>query len=470
MSERVEFNAALKNAIDEKTTWFNSEELPKLLEGYRLLHTCIKNLYDLLAKRALITPDPYKLEKKITDIEIPDETPFSEKDIAVIIGARFSDYESVMDFVCTYYKFSVENFSLAKIKKFHELNNTFQWTNMSVNNTRVNTKALASLIPELKRNMPQISLSVISESLSKSSKAVKDITKILEELAQFKREEYKFKIRNQIMSANEFDWSKVTDGTSEITEIKRLFPSIMKKVPFYSELVNEIADEDFSETKDEFQKRTLAILSVTQVQAKPEKESVNTKQILMEVLHILSALYPEYSSIAEKLRENNHTLEGSKNTAFKKLIRVIRKAFNLKEPPSIFKLVIVDQQKQTKTSKEIDINIFISNLERKAYFMATIGDSGTPEYKRIQASDETQILQFCSKQISENKETQILLESIDEYFKTNCGVQDRSKIKGLKIDLVSCKNILVKANQRRAEYLAYIDERDQMKKLGISDE
>ena len=38
------------------------------------------------------------------------------------------------------------------------------------------------------------------------------------------------------------------------------------------------------------------------------------------------------------------------------------------------------------------------------------------------------------------------------------------------IQYASVKNTLVKTNQRRAEYVALIEEQEQMKKLGITDE
>ncbi len=469
MSERAEFTTNLKAACDAKKAWFNAEELPSLLESYRLLHTCVKNLYDLFVKRAIISPDPYKLERKITDIELPAEDAFADSDASVVVGARFSDYESMLDFICTYFKFSVENFPLSTIKKLSELNGSFQWTNMSTNNSKVNTKGLALLLVEVHRNLPQLSLSMVSDSLSKSSKASVEVTRILKELSDFKREEYKLQIRTQILSSKDFDWQKVTEQTSEVAEIKRLFPSAMGKTPYYSELIQEIAEEDFSIKKAELQARTLALLAVRQVQVKTKKESVDTKLILMETLHTISTLSPEFSAISGKLSDNYRILEGSKANFVRKIIKAIRKAFNMKEPPVIFKVVVEDAAKQTKQVREIDINIFIENLERKANFFSVIDDVSSSEFKRITSSSEDQILQFVNKQISESNETLALLGAVDEYFKTNCASADRPKIKGLKIDLVSVKNILVKSNQRRAEYVSYIDEINQMKKLGITD-
>lgn len=470
MSERVEFTAALRTAVEKKTEWFDTAELPELLENYRLLHTCVRNIYDLLLKRSAITPDPYKLEKKITSIEIPDESTFSESDTSVILGARFSDYESMLDYLCTYFKFSSDSISLATIKKLNELNNAFQWTNMSVNNSKTNTKALAALISEVRRNLPVLSQSMITDSISKSGRACSEITRILKELSEFKREEYKLTVRTKVLGNPSFDWNKAKDGTEEIAEIKRIFVQSLGKTPYYSELIQEISDEDFSSKKDEFQAKALFSLEVKAPEVKKKKETVDTKAFLMETIRTLSLLSPEYASIAEKLNENNRILEKSKTTVFKKLMKKIRKAFNIKEPPVIFRIVIVDQQKQTKQARDIDINVFISNLERKSNFMSVIGNSASAEHKRIESSSEEQILQFVNKQISDNSETNVLLGAIDEYFKTNCAAQDRSKIKGLKIDLVSVKNILVKANTKRSEYVSYIEEREQMRKMGISDD
>ena len=151
--DRIEFVEALKNSIAEKSAWLNSTELPKMLESYRLLHTCVHNLYDMLVKRALITPDPYKLEKKISTIQAPADSPYIESERALVIGSRFSDYETMLDFICTYFKFSVENLDLPKIKKLIELNNSFQWTNMSMNNTKTNTRGLAVLIMDISQKV-----------------------------------------------------------------------------------------------------------------------------------------------------------------------------------------------------------------------------------------------------------------------------------------------------------------------------
>ena len=60
------------------------------------------------------------------------------------------------------------------------------------------------------------------------------------------------------------------------------------------------------------------------------------------------------------------------------------------------------------------------------------------------------------------------LNGLDEFFKAAPLPQNRSKIKGLKMEIMAIKNSVVKANQHRSEYSAYIEEEAQLKKLGIT--
>ena len=80
MSEK-NFSEQLIAAIDKKTDWFNSRELQNVLEQYRLMHTCEKTLYEFLLKKSLITPDPYKNDKKISDIVPPENSPLFSSNI-----------------------------------------------------------------------------------------------------------------------------------------------------------------------------------------------------------------------------------------------------------------------------------------------------------------------------------------------------------------------------------------------------
>lgn len=468
--ERTEFLEALKKSVAEKSAALNAKEIPQMLESYRLMYTCVHNLYDLMVKRSLITPDPYKADKKLVSIQVPDNTPFADTERALVIGSRFSDYETTLDFICTYLNLSIENLNLQQIKKLSELNDCIQWTNMSMNSASPNTRGLSLVINELKQNLPIISMSLLKDSLSKSGKSISEITGILKELTVFKREEYKLKIREEIIHSPHFPLSSVSTPSEEIAEIKKLFPSVMKKTPLYNELLNEITEEDFSADKENLQQNVLERLKVRDEKPVKEKEAVNTKTIILETVRIISALSPTYALIAEKLAANTKVLEDKKNTPIQKLKVFLRQVFNIKDKPVVYRFIIEDKQKGTKIPRDIEIMTFIDNTLRKSHFLAALGTPASPESKKIAASPEEAILQFVNKQLSDNKEMLALFTAADDYFKTAASSANRSKIKGLKIDLVSVNNALVKANKRRAEYTAIVEEINQMKKLGIKDE
>jgi hypothetical protein len=61
-----------------------------------------------------------------------------------------------------------------------------------------------------------------------------------------------------------------------------------------------------------------------------------------------------------------------------------------------------------------------------------------------------------------------ILGALDDFFKLEAGKEDRDKIKGIKPELATMKNAIVKANQRRYEFSAQKEEEEQMKKLGIA--
>ena len=68
--EDSNFLHELKIAVNQKTDWFNTTRLQDLVTQYRLKYTCIHNLYDTMAKKNVIIPDPYRFDKNISKIII----------------------------------------------------------------------------------------------------------------------------------------------------------------------------------------------------------------------------------------------------------------------------------------------------------------------------------------------------------------------------------------------------------------
>jgi hypothetical protein len=470
MSDGQNFTKELESALTAKTEWFNTVSLPDMLDNYRLLHTCVKNLYELLVQRSLIKPDPYKLDKKISEITVPDDSPFMENERATVMGARFSDYESMLDFICTYFKFSVDHIDISQIRRLVDLNNCIDWKHFSANNSKTNTRSLAELINETRNHAAQMTLSLINDSINKSAQAVTAINTQLKDLTDFQREIYKGQLRKDLFEHPSFNKVQAfRTAVDEINEIKRLYPEVMGRKPFYNDLVQEIIKEDQAPNKLQLQQSLIQKLQVQEQRSKTSKKKVDTKEMLLETVLVISALGPQIDAVIPKIQANHDILTSEHNSFFDKFMKNLRKAFNIPEPKEEYDLIIVNQKTDAKNIQPIEYNTFLTNLERKERFFLSFSGKQTAEYRKIETSTPESILDFVNKQISDTQEFLILLNALDDYFKANSGSQDKDKIKGMKIELVTMKNSLIKANQKRAEYTSFIEEEAQMKKLGIKD-
>lgn len=469
MADIKTFSGQLGQALDAKAQWYDINGLPALLDDYRMLHTCVKNLYDFFLKKSLIKKDPYKLDKKISDVIPPENTAFAEGDRGVVIGMRFSDYDSTLDFLCNYYKFSVSQLTLPSIRKLVEFNNAFLWTSFSVNSPKPNTRGLASLVADGKKNADQFSASLLTDSISKASKAMASINTQLKDYTEFQKEYYKGTIRRRVFEANGFDYDKANaSADDELQMIKKVFPTVMGKTPFYNELVDEIIQEDHAENKDALQQQVLLKLGIEEKKESKHEVKIDTKELLMDSVRALGAMAPQIDLAAQKIKENHDVLQAEHNTFFDKIKRALRKAFNIAEKPLFYQIVLSDESSGTKHREKVNYQLLMTDLGARTRRYAASATKESPGYERIYAQPEEKVLEYVNNQIFDCQKLLKLLNGLDEFFKQAPQIINRPKIKGLKMEITSIKNCVVKANQYRADYVAYVEEEAQFKKLGIT--
>ena len=470
MEEDTNFETELQSALTAKQDWYNKTRLPELLENYRLLFSCVKKLNELFVSKSLIDADPYKFDKRISEISVPSSEPFSESEIPAVMGSRLSEYETMLDFICTYFRFSVENFTIPIIKSLMEINTVFAWNNLSASNTKANTRGLSEILNKIKTNMTNISLSVINDNTEKCAQAVTAINAMLAELADFQKELYKGRLRKDLFTHPDFDKEKAVSGAeNELAEIKRLYPKVIGKKNFYIELVNEIVGEDHSSKKQELRANLLKKLEIKNDVKKVKKKEVDSKEYLMISVTAIGGLSPILSQLYQKLTENFSILFTKKKTLGSMLKAAFRSMFGIKEPEKIVNVVVTNPKTAIKTQHRIKVNELMIDIAQKQRIYGAFATKG-PEFEKIKAASEDSVLTFVNKQISENQTLYTKIEALDEYFKNNVEAAQRPKIKGMKIDLSSYKGAIININKKRGEYVSYKEDLEQMRKLGISND
>ncbi len=468
--EEEKFHQELQQALSKKQEWYNTECLQELLSQYRLLHTCVRNLYESFVKKSLIVPDPYRLDKKISSIVVPESNPFAESDIPNVFGERFSNYETMLDYICTYFRFSTENFTLQNIKKLLDFNKVFEWDDLSMNNVKMNTRALAITISHAKNGAPSVVQSMINDSVSKCSQAAKTIGKMLNELGVFQRELYKGGIRKDVFEHPDFNKEKALESPeSELAEIKRLYSKVTGKKTFYNDLVNEIIEEDQGPNKEAKQAAVFDRLAIKNpVKGEEKKKSgPDPKEMLMQTVLAIGACAPTLVQLHAKLSENFDILFTRKATLWNKLKALLVKAFNLKEPERSCQLPVKDAKTGTERIQKINVTEFMTELSKKERVYNGIAVKGN-EYQRIDSANEDAVLTFVNKQISELQSEFVIINSLDAYFKNEVSNEFKARVKGMQIELSALRNSIINANKKRSDYASYKEETEQMRKLGIT--
>lgn len=469
MENYENFTKELFEVYDEKVSWYDTEELPRMLEEYRRLHAHVGTIYTTLLKKSTISADPYKLEKKISEIKPISDKPFADSERNIVIGTRLSDYESMLDFICNFFTFSVSNIKADRIKRLIEFNNGFKWNSVIATSDSPNTKGLSDCLIPIRQGTDALATSLLNDSLVNAAKSIEIINSILKEFGDFQREVYKVEIRREVIGHPSFLIDKVFDSKeSMLAQIKKIFHVVVTKKPFYNELIDEIIEETIGANAKEKQQALISKLVVKKSSKQAKEKQVDIRAILMDAVRSLGGVVPQLESIITKFQENSELIENKKSSFWSKLIEIIQKAFNIEKKPVIYKIVLIDNITQSKHYEHIDFNEFILGLQKRCKFYLSFSTRKTPGYEKIEAMSDDKIVEFISKNLSECQRLLGHLSALDDFFKETVTPLDRSKIKGIKMEISSLKNTIIKTNQRKAEYSSIVEEQNQMKKLGLA--
>lgn len=468
MESTTDFSTKVIEAVAEKAAWYDTTELPKLLDDYRNIKAYINNFITILKRKGLIQDDIYKHEKKIAEIKPIEDSPFLETERASIIGTRISDYDNMLDFIISNVKFTVAELTNERIKKLCAFNNSISWNGITNTSPQSTVKAIAAMINIIKVGSDSMSVSMVNDIISLLGKEILSINAKFKELTDFQREVYKAAVRKNIFMQSSFQSVVNKDAPQTIVpQIRKVYLTSMGKKPFYTELIEEIVAEEYSAASVKLQQKLLAKLAI----ASPKQETTSTKnnarEVLMSSVRILGSSASQLEVIANKLEENTVTLEGQHNSLFHRFVLALRKAFGLPEKPIEYRVSITENITQTSRMENVRIQDFLTDIEKRARLYATISLKTNPGYQKLDQLDDLKIFEFLNKQIVDCQKILIILAALDSYYKSEASEINRVRIRGLKIEISAVKGILHKANQEKAEFAAYLEEKSQMLKLGI---
>jgi len=453
------YTDALSQALIARKEWLERSELDKLKEELRVYQISYSVLYNMYLKKKLINEDPYKQETKISDLEIPDTSAFNEAKRHEQLSLRLAGYDSQLDFLVNFYQFGVDFLNLERIRRILGLVRYVDWVNLTPDSQSPNTSAVATITSQLKQGGDHFALSIIGESLTKLSKCTAKVMGILKDLSIYYKEMYKLNFRTKIPG--------LQPAEANAAVLKKKMAAAMPGTPFYQEYIEELIKEDFSKDGPALREAVLKSLAVAGEKPKAAKAKVNYKAILLDGIQAVGASANIMNEVAQKIDENQTILADQKKGFWEKIRLLLRTMMNSEPEDVIYDLQFIDPA--TGVQKKEDLNFFQFRADMDKRIRVLTGMSGQgPLMAKLNAMAEDQIIGYLDRTIRDLQTYHRTLSALDDYFKSSVPKEDRDKIKGIKPELATIKNCIVKANQIRHDYTAQKEEEEQLKRLGIN--
>ena len=461
------FIQELENALSKRNEELNSVILPYAFENYGIEITFVKIVRELLLKKRLIHNDPYKYDSKMTEIEVPETSSFMTTEASGILGSRIAHYETMLDFLLAYYQFNTTFLTPKRMQKLFALNTVFTWSDFNSKAKGQNTVELYNMVTSIFSSGDKVSTTILRGAFSNLATADANISNSLKALLYFYRQKYKLGVRKEIMPLIKVSSSDHLGPANVLKDIKKVFANRQKKLPFYPELIVEILKEDYSNESKQYQQQVLQELAVVvKKDVEAEKQIKDIRPYLLLALQALGFTGSHFIKALEKLRENKSIMDQANTTIFTKLARLLRHIFNIDEPACEITIVVQDTVKKKKKRYTVVWSDFENSIISKSMVLAGFSSQGDAMKKRIKDATDKDLLAMLNKNLSDANEYLNQLAGLDDFFKKE-RPEIRNKIKGIKIELTTIRNYIIKSNQRRAEYVTLAEEAEQIEMLGV---
>lgn len=467
MEENSDFFQSLETALQNYRNSLEKNELRQLKEQFRFFHQSFQSLYDILIRKGLLVEDPYKDELKISEVTTPPSGPMKESEKKDVISQRLSVYDSILEFLNNYYQFNLDYITLPNVKQLVDIVTYIKWNSFSETSGNLNTKVLAEIVNRIPAGQEDLSSNIIQDSIRQLEKKSKLILSILKKITNYQRERYKYEFRLQMLNAMQFKPQALEERRGDVIKaIKAKFNQYMPHTPYYPELIEEVLDEESGPGSAQRKMDTLKKLEVEKVQKENNKPK-SFKPLLLEAYRILASGSTPLEQAIQKLKYNAGVIENRKLTFSEKFRRWVLNMVQKKGENRIYEIEYIDQKTAMPKTMRINFDAFADEAFKKSRVIAAMGNRMSPTYQKLEQSSEDRLFKILSSTIEEIQNYLVKLPALDTYFKSETPRAQRTFIKGIKIEITALKNAVVKANQKKHEYVANKEEEEQLKKLGV---
>ena len=192
-------------------------------------------------------------------------------------------------------------------------------------------------------------------------------------------------------------------------------------------------------------------------------EAAPIKPFLVEAARTVTRGHAEFAAALATVIENQRILESRNRGLGERLRQWILRALGRKDAGRVYDVEYTDAQTGSTRMERISFAEFAEDARKK---LALLGSLSTPAgLARIEAAAEPALLEFIDKLLSDLFLLHRRLAGLNALFQSRAAVGRKTEIKGVRLELVAVKNSIVKANQKRHDYVARREEREQLGRI-----
>jgi hypothetical protein len=442
----------LDSAIEKRQRWLESEQIPRLREALTAYESLFASAVSMLIRKGYLREDPYNYEQTFSDITIPKDEALQEFENSDELSYRLAAFRRQLKYASTEYPLDLAALNLAKLKKLSTLISYINWQELGESSKSPTTKAFARAFMKIRMGSDSMAAQILKDSETQIMKTTSQIRAQLADLIAFCRESWKADIRRSVLPAVTVSSEGHSRREEMVKNIRRGFANRLAGKPWYPTLAEEIADEELGEDGEDRKANVLASLKIVVPEKPKVVEAPDGRAILLEAVRLLSRPSEDLATAVAVLEENERVIIEAQTANVGWLRRLFGGGHPAQKPEDrVYKVQYAEPGVPTPKSEEIDFPQFVTEVQKKSSLLAALGTGSGPAFKKLAAVSEPQLAAFLDKQLNELLLIHRRLGCMNTMLQARV-MQEKKTVRGIKIELLTIKNAIVKANQRRHEY------------------
>jgi hypothetical protein len=461
-----EFLHELSAAVAAKEAWVESTGIPRLSEAVRSFHSQFESIVALLVRKGLLREDPYNYDQAVTDLSVPSDEPLPETENVEELSYRLAACRRQLEFLATGMRLGADTLDIAGLKKIAALVGWINWTDFGEVSRSPVTRALARVLMKVRMGPDSLAAGVLKDAHLQIQKSQALVRSIVAGMVAFRREAWKLAVRTEVLprlpSAALAAEARREDA---LAALRKAFPQAFPGRPWYPELAEEILAEERGPEAEARRARVLAGLTVAAVREPQGQaaEAAPIKPVLLEAARTVARGHSEFAAAFATLVENQRILESRGRGLGERVRQWIFRLLGQKDGGRVYEVEYAEVPTGSPRMERISFPEFAEEARRR---LALLGQLATPGgAARLEAAAEPALLEFIDKLLSDLFLLHRRMAALNAAFQARAAEGRKTDMKGIRLELVAVKNCIVKANQRRHEYVARIDEREQLNRL-----